>query len=147
MSIEADTPRTTMLTGMGPRGWVIVAVMALLAIGPYLANEAGHGFYLDLATRLICLAIAAVSLNLILGYGGMISFGHAAYIGLGAYCVGIPAYYEYTSGFLQFPLAIGVLCPVRADHGRLVPAHQGRLFHHDHHGVFADGVLPVRQPG
>ena len=97
-----------MITGMGLRGWAIVAMLVLLAVGPYAAYLAGHAFYLDLATRLLCLAIAAVSLNLILGYGGMISFGHAAYIGLGAYCVGIPAYYEYTSGFLQFPLAVGV---------------------------------------
>ena len=108
MSVQAEPSRTTLLSGMGLRAWVMVAVLALLAVGPYVANEMGHGFYLDLATRLICLAIAAVSLNLILGYGGMISFGHAAYIGLGAYCVGIPAYYEYTSGFLQFPLAVGV---------------------------------------
>lgn len=108
MSVQAETSRTSLLAGMGLRAWVMVAVLVLLGVGPYIANEMGHGFYLDLATRLICLAIAAVSLNLILGYGGMISFGHAAYIGLGAYCVGIPAYYEYTSGFLQFPLAIGV---------------------------------------
>ena len=84
MSVQAEPSRATLLSGMGLRAWVMVAVLALLAVGPYVASEMGHGFYLDLATRLICLAIAAVSLNLILGYGGMISFGHAAYIGLGA---------------------------------------------------------------
>ena len=56
-------------------------------------------FYLDLATRLVILGIAAVSLNLILGYGGMVSFGHAAYIGIGAYAVGIPAHHELYGGF------------------------------------------------
>jgi branched-chain amino acid transport system permease protein len=50
--------------------------------------------------------MAAVSLNLILGYGGMISFGHAAYIGIGAYAVGILAYYEIYSGFMQIPIAV-----------------------------------------
>jgi branched-chain amino acid transport system permease protein len=54
------------------------------------------------------LAIAAASLNLILGHGGMISFGHAAYLGIGAYCVGIPAYYGLDNGPLQISLAVTV---------------------------------------
>ena len=54
------------------------------------------------------LAIAAASLNLILGHGGMISFGHAAYLGIGAYCVGIPAYYGLDNGPLQIFLAVTV---------------------------------------
>ena len=53
------------------------------------------------------LAIAAVSLNLILGYGGLVSFGHAAYLGIGAYAVGILGFYGITSGWLQWPVAIG----------------------------------------
>ncbi len=68
----------------------------------------GQAFYQDLVNRLMILAIAALSLNFVLGYGGMISFGHAAYLGIGAYCVGIPAYYEAYSGLLHFPLAIGM---------------------------------------
>jgi len=58
--------------------------------------------------RLMILAIAAASLNLILGHGGMISFGHAAYLGIGAYCVGIPAYYGVDNGPLQIFLAVTV---------------------------------------
>ena len=50
-------------------------------------------FYLDLFRRIMIFAIAAVSLDLILGYGGMVSFGHAAYLGIGAYAVGIPAFH------------------------------------------------------
>jgi len=77
----------------------------------------GNPFYLDLATRLTILAIAAVSLNLILGFGGLVSFGHAAFIGLGAYAVGIPAYHATWGGFelvasynglFHLALAIGV---------------------------------------
>lgn len=90
-----------------PSGKVITLVfMALLLIVPLLAYYTDNRFYLDFATRIICLAIAAVSLNMILGFGGMISFGHAAFIGIGAYCVGIPAYYGYESGWLHFPLAM-----------------------------------------
>ncbi|MGI9412460.1 MAG: branched-chain amino acid ABC transporter permease, partial [Hyphomicrobiales bacterium] len=103
-----NTKPATMLGAIGLRGWAMIVALAGLGLVPLLVEMTGNAFYLDLATRLVCLAIAAVSLNLILGYGGMISFGHAAYIGLGAYCVGIPAYYDYTSGFLQFPLAVGV---------------------------------------
>jgi len=85
-----------------------IAALALLLGLSLAAHYSGNGFYLDLATRLTILAIAAVSLNLVLGFGGMISFGHAAYLGIGAYAVGIPAYYDINDGFLQFSLAIGV---------------------------------------
>jgi len=98
---------------------LVTTIVVLLALGliPPVLYAAGFVFYLDLATRLTILAIAAVSLNLILGFGGMVSFGHAAYLGLGAYAVGIPAHHwlygglenlglATTSGLVQFPLAI-----------------------------------------
>ena len=65
----------------------------------------GETFYIDLVRRIMILAIAAVSLNLILGYGGLVSFGHAAYLGIGAYAVGILAFYGITSGWLQWAVA------------------------------------------
>jgi branched-chain amino acid transport system permease protein len=64
-------------------------------------------FYLDLLRRMMIFAIAALSLNLILGYGGMVSFGHAAYLGVGAYAVGVLAHHGVESGWLQWALAIG----------------------------------------
>src|SRR5437879_2486520 len=51
-------------------------------------------------------AIAALSLNLILGYGGMVSFGHAAYLGVGVYTVGILSAHGIENGYVQWPLAI-----------------------------------------
>ena len=57
-------------------------------------------------TRVLILAIGAVSLNLIMGYGGMVSFGHAAYLGIGGYAVGILAKEGISSGFVQWPVAI-----------------------------------------
>ena len=98
------------------RPLLTVAVLAALAILPPVFYVTGHEFYLDLATRLVILAIAAVSLNLILGFGGMISFGHAAFVGLGAYAVGIPAYHWLyystgdwaVSGLAQIPIAVAV---------------------------------------
>ncbi len=95
------------ISNLGVRGWVVVLVLALLAAVPAYAAHTDNAFYLDIATRLVILAMAAVSLNLILGNGGMISLGHAAFLGIGSYAVGIPAYYEVYSGFFQIPLAIG----------------------------------------
>ncbi|MGB7287286.1 MAG: branched-chain amino acid ABC transporter permease [Salaquimonas sp.] len=74
-------------------------VLALLAVLPPVFIWTGNAFYVDLATRLVILAIAATSLNLILGYGGLVSFGHAAYLGIGAYAVGIPVYHETYGAF------------------------------------------------
>ena len=76
--------------------WIVS--VALLAALPPVVLWLGQPFYIDLVRRIMILAIAAVSLNLILGYGGMVSFGHAAYIGIGAYAVGILAFYGVTSG-------------------------------------------------
>jgi branched-chain amino acid transport system permease protein len=77
-----------------------------LALVPLAATALNEPFYLDLFRRIMIFAIAAVSLDLILGYGGMVSFGHAAYLGLGAYAVAIPAHYGIESGLVQWPLAM-----------------------------------------
>jgi branched-chain amino acid transport system permease protein len=81
--------------------------LLLLAAVPPLAAAFNQPFYLDLFRRIMVFAIAAASLNLILGYGGMISFGHAAYLGVGGYAVGVLAHYGVTDGVLQWALAIG----------------------------------------
>lgn len=88
------------------RARVTLGGLAVLAVFPLITGLLDQPYYLDIAMRMMCLAIAALSLNLALGYGGMISFGHAAFIGIGAYAVGIPAFYGEYSGFVQFPLAI-----------------------------------------
>jgi branched-chain amino acid transport system permease protein len=83
-----------------------IAVLLLIALPP-LALKLGQPFYLDLVRRIMILAIAAISLNLILGYGGLVSFGHAAYLGIGAYAVGILGFYGITNGWLQWAVAMG----------------------------------------
>jgi len=87
------------MTGFKRSSWITLATMVGLLILPPVFFWTGNAFYLDLATRLVILGIAATSLNLVLGYGGLISFGHAAYIGIGAYAVGIPVYHEFYGGF------------------------------------------------
>ena len=88
------------------RTWVLVAVLALLAAVPPVSALIGQPFYLDLFRRVMIFAIAAISLDLIMGYGGMVSFGHAAYLGVGAYAVGVLGYYGIHDVFLQWGLAI-----------------------------------------
>ena len=91
---------------MTPRAITAGVGIVALALVPLLAATFDAPFYVDLFTRVVIFAIAAVSLDLILGYGGMVSFGHAAYLGIGSYAIGILSYYGVTDGFLQFGVAI-----------------------------------------
>ncbi|MGB1309746.1 MAG: branched-chain amino acid ABC transporter permease [Leucothrix sp.] len=89
-------------------GRIYLGLLLVLAIAPFIFELINQPFYLDLLSRALILAIAATSLNLILGFGGMVSLGHAAYIGIGAYSVGIASYYDYYDGWLHIALALGV---------------------------------------
>ncbi|HEU5177902.1 MAG TPA: branched-chain amino acid ABC transporter permease [Burkholderiales bacterium] len=92
---------------MSRRAIILGIGLLLLAAVPPLAAALNQPFYLDLIRRMMIFAIAALSLNLILGYGGMISFGHAAYLGVGAYAVGVLAHHGIHNGWLQWAVAIG----------------------------------------
>lgn len=78
------------------REWLLNAVLVagLLAV-PIWALAVGEPFIITLATRIAILAIAAVGLNIALGLGGMVSFGHALYLGLGGYVAGIAAQHAF----------------------------------------------------
>jgi len=89
-------------------GRAYALLLLVLACAPFIFEWANQPFYLDLLSRALILGIAAISLNLILGFGGMVSLGHAAYIGIGAYCVGIPSYYDFYNGWLHLALALSV---------------------------------------
>ena len=80
--------------------WPVVGTVVFIlcaAAFPLFAKAVGDPSLIGLATRIAIYAIAAASLNLILGYGGLVSFGHAAYFGIGGYVVGI-LYNHYVSG-------------------------------------------------
>jgi branched-chain amino acid transport system permease protein len=93
---------------MTARRIVAAAVLALLALVPVIAAAIGEPYYVTLFTRILIVALAAVGLNLILGYGGLVSFGHAMYIGIGTYAVGILAHYGIDNGWIQAVVALGV---------------------------------------
>lgn len=75
---------------------------------PFAADALGGGYYVGVATRVMIFALAASSLNLVVGYGGMISFGHAAFFGAGAYSVAILAQEGVVSALAAWPLAAAV---------------------------------------
>ena len=101
-------PRHSGLASWRGREWATAILLAAILVVPMLAWWSNQKFYLDLSTRMVALTLAAVSLNLVLGYGGMISFGHAAFVGIGAYSVGILAFHGIGSGLLHFPLAVAL---------------------------------------
>src|SRR6266540_4763793 len=81
-------------------------VFILLAVFPLVMSAMDNLFYVSFASRVLIYAIAATSLNLALGYGGMVSFGHAAFFGAGAYVVGIIAMEGVTSAWIAWPAAV-----------------------------------------
>ncbi|MEO6031880.1 MAG: branched-chain amino acid ABC transporter permease [Burkholderiaceae bacterium] len=91
---------------------IALAALGLLAV-PVYAAAADAAYAMTLATRILIFALAAVGLNIALGFGGMVSFGHAMYMGLGAYMVLLMHDAGVDSGWLQL-LAIGAVVSVVA---------------------------------
>jgi branched-chain amino acid transport system permease protein len=86
---------------------ILLAVLVAVAF-PWGMHALGQDFYTSFATRVLIYAMAAASLNLVLGYGGMVSFGHAAFFGAGAYIVAILAAEGITSLWIAWPVAVAV---------------------------------------
>ncbi len=80
----------------------LLAGLAILLFVPLL----GEVFYTRLLTRIMIFGLFALSLDLILGHGGLVSFGHAAFFGIGAYVTGILVFHDVDSGFVVWPLAV-----------------------------------------
>ena len=74
---------------------VNAALIAVLLAAPLIAWGMGEVYYINLASRIALVAMAAVGLNLALGFGGMISFGHAAFFGLGGFVTGVAAFHDF----------------------------------------------------
>jgi branched-chain amino acid transport system permease protein len=95
-----------MTASINARTGITVLTIAGLLLLPLYSAISGNIFVLTLFTRIVIFALAAASLNLIMGYGGMMSFGHAAYLGIGGYAVGMLAHEGIGSGFIQWPVAL-----------------------------------------
>ncbi len=100
------------LTQAPARSTTLVAtgcVLAMLIVFPLVAPLLDLGFYVSFVRRVMIFALAASSLNLILGYGGMVALGHAAFFGAGAYMVAILAVEGVTSALIAWPLTMLVV--------------------------------------
>jgi len=113
-----------------PARLAALTALALLVALPWIAEAADAPFWIDIATRALIFALAAVSLDLILGYGGMVSFGHAAFVGVGAYAVGVAFTHDFEgSTLLGLPGSVNawVVWPLAALAGGLVAAAVGAI--------------------
>jgi branched-chain amino acid transport system permease protein len=108
----------------------VVAVLLLAGLGalPLVAETMGEPFWITLFTRILVFAIAAMGLNLVLGFGAMVSFGHAMYIGIGAYAVGILSFHGIDSGWWQLLAALGVGALVALGVGAICLRTSGMAF-------------------
>lgn len=86
--------------------WAGFILIGALALVPAVATMLSQTYYITLFTRIVVFAIAAMGLNLILGYGGLVSFGHSLYIGIGAYTVAILMAHGVTNGWVHLAAAI-----------------------------------------
>lgn len=109
---------------MNHRKILLLLCAALLLCLPWL----GYSIVTAIASRIIVFAVLAVSLDIIVGYGGLISFGQAAFFGIGAYAVGASVHYGYTNGYVHFALAIGAAALFAAFVAALVVRTRGIYF-------------------
>lgn len=84
------------------RQWVHGIGLTLLLALPLIAESLNDPFWITIATRMLIYGLAAMSLDLILGYGAMVSFGHAAFFGIGAYVVGILTHHVFYAEVIPF---------------------------------------------
>lgn len=96
-----------------PSALVPLLLLAGLAIVPFAATALEQPFWIAFFARIVIYAIAATALNLALGYGGLVSFGHALFLGLGAYAVALPSFHEVGNGVVHVLLCLA-LCAVAA---------------------------------
>jgi branched-chain amino acid transport system permease protein len=104
-SLAASLPRPR---GALPAGTLPAGIFLVLALLPIVALLTGGSYLVSLGSRVMIFAVAAVALDLLVGYGALISFGHAAFVGLGAYAVGILSAYGITDALLSLPAALAV---------------------------------------
>jgi branched-chain amino acid transport system permease protein len=92
-----------------PRGIVLpTLIFVVFALLPVIATLTARQYLLDVGARMMVFAVAAVGLDLLVGYAGLISFGHAAFVGLGAYAVGILAAHGITDVLIALPAALAI---------------------------------------
>jgi branched-chain amino acid transport system permease protein len=105
-----------------------LAIFAFFVLVPLFAGLGAETYVLGLFTRVMVFAIAALALDLIVGYGALVSFGHAAFLGLGAYAVGVLGAHGMTDALLSLPFAITLAALFAAATGFVCLRTQGVYF-------------------
>ena len=96
----ADRQNRSILLGL--------AILIVLALTPYWAEAFGGSYLVSLVMKAMIFAIASLSLNLLIGFGGLVSFGHAAFLGLGSYVTGIAITEGTTDVVMILPMVLAV---------------------------------------
>ena len=134
MTSTSSVPEVVVPPSSGAARWTtpstLVAALLLtgLALVPVISALIGEPYYVTLFTRVVIFALAAVGLNLILGYGALVSFGHSMYIGIGAYAVGILSFHGIGNGWVQIGAALAVGAVVAAVIGLVCLRTSGMAF-------------------
>ena len=124
VAAAALPPRRAMtLRALGP-----VLLFALLLLVPWAASFGSASYILSLATRVLILALAAMSLDLLIGFAGLVSFGHAAFLGIGVYAVGILSALGIQDGLVQVAAALAAACLFAAATGAVAIRTRGVYF-------------------
>lgn len=113
---------------MKPRSILLAVLLVALAAFPLVAPLFGMEFYIGFVRRVLIMALAAASLNFILGFGGMVALGHAGFIGVGAYTVVAFADAGVTSAWVMWPMATLVAGLVAALIGTVALRTRGVYF-------------------
>lgn len=106
---------------------IVLLALAALAV-PWYGSVSGDSYTVILASRMLVFALAAVGLNFALGFGGMVSFGHSMYMGLGAYAVLVLGSLGWTNGWLQLLVLVVAVSAVAAVVGWICVRIQGIAF-------------------
>ncbi len=128
MSDAAPLARLSQPRRMFAGELVPLAIFAGFALVPLGAAFGAQAYILDLFTRVMIFSIAALGLDLILGYGALVSFGHAAFVGLGAYAAGILAAHGVNEALVALPVALVVATAFAVATGAVSLRTQGVYF-------------------
>ncbi len=110
------------------RAWAWWLAAGVAVAFPFAMQALDETFYISMASRMLIYGLAAVSLNLVLGYGGLVSFGHAAFVGIGAYTVGILITEGVPNGWIGFALAMAIAAAFAAVIGAVSLRTRGVYF-------------------
>lgn len=102
----SSAKRSPPLIALRPDEIGAVTLLVLFGLAWPVLAYAGLGFWAEVANRILVLALAAVSLNLLIGIAGLHSLGHAMFFSIGAYCVGISSHYGSDNGYVHLALSV-----------------------------------------